>query len=144
MHDAANKTSVGWCLRDHLGRFVLAGTHWKEGTCSVTEGESIALLQAMKEMEQRVITQVIFETDSKCVVDSIHALSVGRISEFSSLIHSINNVLMINSNFMVKFVKRQTNMVAHLLARAVMLWSSRNIIDTSLYCYLLKQLISDF
>jgi ribonuclease HI len=64
MHDAANKTSVGWCLRDHLGRFVLAGTHWKEGTCSVTEGESIALLQAMKEMEQRVITQVIFETDS--------------------------------------------------------------------------------
>jgi hypothetical protein len=70
-----------------------------------------------------------------CIVDAIHALSVGT-SEFSSLIHSINNVLMINSNFVVNFVKRQVNMVAHLLARAVMLWSSRNIIDTSLYCYL--------
>jgi hypothetical protein len=26
-HNERNKTSVGWCLRDHLGRFVLAGTH---------------------------------------------------------------------------------------------------------------------
>jgi ribonuclease HI len=116
-----------------MGRFVLAGTHWKKGRCSVTEGESIALLQAMKEMEYRGITQVIFETDSKCVVDATHALRVGTL-EFSSLIHNINNVLMISSNFVVKFVKWQANMVAHSLARTTVLWSNRNIIELLPHC----------
>jgi ribonuclease HI len=132
-HNERNKTSVGWCLRDHLGRFVLAGTHWKEGRCSIAEGESIALLQAMKESELRCISQVIFETDSKCVGDAIHALRVGT-SEFSSLIHNINNVLTTNSNFVVKFVKRQANMVAHSLARTAVLWYNRNIIELLPHC----------
>jgi ribonuclease HI len=67
-HNEANKTSVGWCLRDHMEMFVLVGIHWKDGWYSIAEGESIVLLQAMKEMELKGITQVIFKTDSKCVV----------------------------------------------------------------------------
>jgi hypothetical protein len=55
-YDEINKTSVGWCLRDHVGRFVLGGTHWKERRCSIAEGESIALLQAMKELKFRGIS----------------------------------------------------------------------------------------
>jgi hypothetical protein len=47
----------------------------------------------LKEMEHRGITQVIFETDSKCVVDAVHTLC-GGLSEFSSLIYNIKNVLM--------------------------------------------------
>jgi hypothetical protein len=42
----------------------------------------------------------------------------GGISEFSFLISQINNILFCNPNFEVKFIKRQTNMVAHTLARA--------------------------
>jgi ribonuclease HI len=92
-HNESNKTSVGWCLRDHRDSFVFAGTFWREGKCSIVEGGSFAILQAMKEMEYRGITQVIFETDSKCVVDAIHTLR-GGLSEFSSLIYNIKNVLM--------------------------------------------------
>ncbi|MCI61358.1 replication protein A 70 kDa dna-binding subunit, partial [Trifolium medium] len=77
-YNEANKTSAGWCLRDHTGNFVAAGTYCYEGKCSVTEGESIAVLEAMKDMEQRGITHVIFETDSKSVVDAIHKRRVGN------------------------------------------------------------------
>jgi hypothetical protein len=44
-----NRTSAGWCLRDHAGNFVVADTYWNEGKCSITEGESIALVKAMEE-----------------------------------------------------------------------------------------------
>jgi hypothetical protein len=63
-------------------------------------------------MEQRGITHVIMETDSKSVVDEICHFR-GGISEFSFLISQINNILFCNPNFEVKFIKRQTNMVAH-------------------------------
>jgi ribonuclease HI len=100
-----------------------------DGSCSIVEGESIALLEALKVMGQRVISQVIFETDSKSVVDAIHHFRGGSFG-FSIIISNINNTLSCNSNFMVKFIKRQTNMVAHTLARAVISWSSRCTFET--------------
>jgi ribonuclease HI len=42
-----------------------------DGNCSIVEGESIAILEALKVMEQRGISQVIFEKDSKSVVDAV-------------------------------------------------------------------------
>jgi ribonuclease HI len=71
----------------------------------------------MKEVEHKGFTQVIFETNSKNVVDAIHNLRVGN-SEFSSIICNIKNILSLNPNFVAKFVKRQANMVVHTLARA--------------------------
>jgi hypothetical protein len=61
-YKASRRTTVGWCVRDHLGGFVKAGTLWKEGQFSIVEGESYALLEPMKAMEQQGITKVIFET----------------------------------------------------------------------------------
>jgi ribonuclease HI len=55
-----------------MGRFVMAETTWLDRSCSIMEGESIALLQALKVMVQRGYSHVIFETDSKSVVDAIH------------------------------------------------------------------------
>jgi hypothetical protein len=67
-----NKTCTGWCLRDHMGRFIMAATTWMDGNYSVVEGEAIALTEALKVVEQKGISQVIFETGSKSVVDAIH------------------------------------------------------------------------
>jgi ribonuclease HI len=83
----------------------MAGTSWKDGQCSILEGEAMALLHAMRELEQRGLSQVIFETDSKSVVDAIQHFHGGN-SEFSSINSQINNVLLFNPNFMVKFIKR--------------------------------------
>jgi ribonuclease HI len=97
------------------------------------EGESIALLEALKVMEQKGYAHVIFETDFKCVVDAIHHLRNGS-SEFSFLISNTNNILSCNQNFMVKFIKRQANMVAHTLARAAISWSCRCTFETLPLC----------
>ncbi|XP_045831010.1 subtilisin-like protease SBT3.13 [Trifolium pratense] len=99
-------------LRDHRGVFVAAGTNWFEGNCAIVEGESIALLEALKEIAERGISNVIFEMDSKSVVDAIHNIKSGS-SDFSSLICHVKHVLLSNPNFVVKFIKRQANMVAH-------------------------------
>jgi ribonuclease HI len=112
---------------------VLAGTAWYHGKYSIIEGEAKALLEAMRTMEQNGISHVIFETDSKNVVDAIHNLRMG-ISEFSSIICNIRNVLSLNPNFVVKFIKRQANMVAQKLARAAIVWASRYVVDVLPLC----------
>jgi ribonuclease HI len=132
-HDASNKTSAGWILRNYTGNFVMAGTAWYQGKYSIIEGEAKALLEAMRTMEQNGFSHVIFETDSKNVVDAIHNLRLG-ISEFSSIICNIRNVLSLNQNFVVKFVKRQANIVAHNLARAAIVWTSRYVVDVLPLC----------
>ncbi|CAJ2643912.1 unnamed protein product [Trifolium pratense] len=128
-----NKTSLGWCLRDHLGNFVMAGTGWREGNYSIVEGEALALFEALKVMEQKGLSHVLVETDSKSVVNAIQHLRDGH-SQFSVLIRSIKNVLLLHPNFKVSFIKRQANMVAHTLARAATSWSSRCIFETLPSC----------
>jgi ribonuclease HI len=116
-----------------LGRFVAAETTWREGIYSVVEGEAMALLEAMRAMEQRRISHVIFETDSKSVVDAVLHFHRGN-SEFSMLVSLINNMLAFDQNFMVRFIKRQANMAAHSLARAAISWASRCHFETLPIC----------
>jgi hypothetical protein len=105
-HKELNRITAGWCVRNHVGNFVMAGTLWQEGHLSVIEGEAYALLEALKAMQQQGLSQVIFETDSKNVVDAIHNIHGGA-SEFSSIICNINRMLLANPNFVVKFIKRK-------------------------------------
>jgi ribonuclease HI len=134
-HRGVNKTSSGWCLRDHMGRFVRAETTWIEGCCSIVEGESLALLEALHAMEQRGLTHVVIETDSKSVVNALRHSRSGS-SEFIFIISQIKNILCRNPNFEVKFIKRQANMVAHTLARAAIAWSRRCTFESPPPCIL--------
>jgi ribonuclease HI len=129
----SNSTTTGWCLRDHMGRFIMAGTTRLDGNYSVIEGEAKALLEAMKEMEQRHISNVIFETDAKSVVDAIQYFHGGN-SEFSLLVAHIKYCICSSQNFVVKFIKRQANMVAHSLARAAISGASRCIFENLPTC----------
>jgi ribonuclease HI len=99
------------------------------------EGESLALIEALRVLEQRGITHVVIEMDSKTVVDAIYHLRNGYF-EFSLIISQINNILRCNPNFEVKFIKRQANMVAHTLARAAISWSRRCIFESLPPCIL--------
>ncbi|PNX89834.1 hypothetical protein L195_g045956 [Trifolium pratense] len=55
----------------------MAGTSWTRGRCTIIEEEALALMEAMKEVASRGINNVIFETDSKIVVDAIQRLHMG-------------------------------------------------------------------
>jgi ribonuclease HI len=132
-HREINKTSISWCLRDHQGRFVMAETTWFDENHSIVEGEALALLEALRAMTDRNMQQVIFESDSKNVVDAVHHYR-GGYSEFSCLVAHINNLLASSSNFVVKFIKRQANMVAHTLARAAISYARHCTFETLPRC----------
>jgi hypothetical protein len=63
----------------------MAGTTRLDGNYSIIEGEAKALLEAMKAMEQRRISNVISETDAKSVVDAIQFFYGGN-SEFNLIV----------------------------------------------------------
>jgi ribonuclease HI len=141
-YNLAGVTGWGWILRDSRGQFQLAGTNVLHSPLNVLEGEAMALKEAMEEMIHRGLSHVIFESDSKVVVDAIASRQVG-VSEFSIVISHIQSLLLTNSYFEVKFVKRQANKVAHSLARAAYSMSSRCIFDSIPRCiatYLINEI----
>ncbi|PNY01957.1 hypothetical protein L195_g025260, partial [Trifolium pratense] len=50
-HHETGKTSASWCVRNYMCQFVAAGSSWISGRCSINEGEAIAVLGAMKELD---------------------------------------------------------------------------------------------
>ncbi|CAJ2640277.1 unnamed protein product [Trifolium pratense] len=70
-YEAAGYTGWGWCLRDHRGRFILAGTNLTQGRLNTFEGEAMTLKEAIEEAMSKGFSHVIFESDSKNVVDAI-------------------------------------------------------------------------
>jgi ribonuclease HI len=111
-------TGWGWCVRDSAGSFVAADTNSCRHSFTVAEGEAMAMLEAMREATSRGWSNIIFESDSKTVIDAIDSNPQGR-SELCSIIASIKALLQCNPNYEIKFTKRQANMAAHSLARAV-------------------------
>jgi ribonuclease HI len=124
IHCEGRITSGGWCFRNDIGQFLRAGTYWKNITYSVLEAEALVLLEAMQVASTMNLEYITFESDSQLVVGALHANHEG-VSIFSIIISSIKNLLLLNSNFEVKFVKRQANLVAHQLARAANYWAGR-------------------
>jgi hypothetical protein len=118
------KNNSEWCVRDYRGQFVLAGSSWINGRWSINEGEAIEILEAMNELHQRGYTNVIFETNSQNVADTIHHMHSG-VLEFSSTVCKIICMLSNHYDFEVKSIKRQTYMVTYTLAKAAISWPSR-------------------
>jgi ribonuclease HI len=96
---------------------VLAGSKVLYKQLNIIEGEAMAIKEAMCESIERGFIQVIFESDSKVVVDAILFENVG-VSKFCSIISNTRHLLCLYSNFEIKFVKRQANNAAHILTRA--------------------------
>jgi ribonuclease HI len=121
-------TSVACCVRDETGSFICAKTRTFNTVVTVLEGEALALLEAIRLAVHHGWDHVAFESDSNTLVHSIAANNTGN-SEFSDIVSSIKNMLSLLSNFEVKFVRRQANMVAHALARAAISWASHRFFD---------------
>jgi ribonuclease HI len=109
-YNTAGATGWGRCLRDHRGRFILAESNVIQGRLNTIEGEAMTMREAIQEVMQRGFTHMIFESDSQIVIDVISSSRHG-VSEFSTLISQIQSLLLLVSNFEVKFVRRQANLV---------------------------------
>ena len=93
---------------------------------TVLEGEAVALLDVIHFADVNRSDQVVFESDSATIVQALSSPGHGD-SEFYTIVSIIIYQLVLHSNFKVKFVKRQTNMVAHTLVKAVCSWASYHI-----------------
>ena len=93
---------------------------------TVLEGEAVALLEAIHFTDANKWNRVVFESDSSTPEQALSTPSHGD-SKFYAIVSSIIYQLYLHSNFEVKFVKRQANMVAHTLARAAYSWASHHI-----------------
>ncbi|XP_058770455.1 uncharacterized protein LOC131644078 [Vicia villosa] len=113
-----NSTNKGWCFRNNIGSFITAGIAWDVGTMSIVEAEALALKEAMQHAISLNMECVIFESESQVVVQAVNSNDTGC-SELSFIFLSIKRLLVSFPNFGVKFVKRQVNMVAHSLTKAV-------------------------
>ncbi|GAU51905.1 hypothetical protein TSUD_416900 [Trifolium subterraneum] len=113
----SGRTSVELCFRDNSGHFMAGRTQWQQTVISSVEGEAWALLLAMEEARHRGLDRVQFESDSKVLIEAIHMKRRGN-SEFLSIVHDILSLMSSFTNFEVKFVRMQANLIAHTLARA--------------------------
>jgi ribonuclease HI len=68
----------------------------------------MALKEAISEVIERGLSHVIFESDSKILVDAISSICVDSF-ELTILVSHIKSLLLLAPNFEVKFVKRQAN-----------------------------------
>jgi hypothetical protein len=108
------------CIRDEKGSFVLAKTKWLAPLLDVDLGEALGLLSALRWVRDLQLGIMDFEIDSKIVVDSLYVSRCG-VSNYCIVINDCKNLLtsdLITS--VVRFIRRQTNDVAHSLAMAAL------------------------
>jgi ribonuclease HI len=128
-----DKTGWGWCICDHQGRFMLASSNTIQGRLNTIEGEALAIKNAIIEMIQKGFSHVIIESDSQIAIEAISSTHQGSL-EFSAIISNIKFLLLVVSNFEVKFVKWQANMVALTLVRATYSKTSRCVFELIPHC----------
>jgi hypothetical protein len=88
----------------------------QQATLSTRKGEAWILLQAMREVTRRGLDRVQFESNTQVLTEAIRTRCSGS-SEFNLIVTDIIQIMSSSVNFEVEFVRRQSNMVAHTLAR---------------------------
>ncbi|EEF50080.1 conserved hypothetical protein [Ricinus communis] len=112
-----NEMKIGMAavVSDSNGTFVACMAHAVLGLFEPRLAEAVALKEAIRWAIQMRFSLVVFESDSKIAVDAIRSLAADW-SEFGIIIDECRSLLSLGLNFQVYFVKRQANMVAHVLA----------------------------
>lgn len=111
-----HQMGIGICIRNDVVPFMMAKSHWRDTMLSVKEGEAFALLVAIQWIKDIGLQYVIFESDSKSVVDNIHS-SLLYVDEYGSLITHCKSLLLSLPYCKVQFASRSVNTDAHQLAR---------------------------
>jgi len=92
------------------------------------EGEALGLWYVMSWVLSSVLQNVICKSDSKMLVYVVHSISAD-IYEFHVIFSKIRGLLALHHNFEVKFIQRQTNMIAHTLVKVAISNASRRVYD---------------
>jgi ribonuclease HI len=139
-----NNSTVGYgiCFRDHLGQLLIGKSDFLHSPSTVLEAEAIALLESLKMAIVNGMHVVLFETDSKTLVEIIKSHATSH-NELRDLIVQCRSFLNSNPDFVVLFIRRQANKVAHSIARTSLSHYSPHIfyhVATTLYSLILNEM----
>lgn len=107
----------GMCFRDFKGTLLLGKSDFYHSSATILEAESLGLLDAIKVAISNGMHVVLFETDSKILSDAINS-NFTPSNEFGDLVIQCKSLLLDRPDFVVPYIKRQANGVAHSIARA--------------------------
>jgi len=85
-------------------------------SATILEVGSLGLLDAIKVAISHGMCDVVFETDSKILFDAL-SITTTLINEFGDLVTQCRSLLLNRPNFVVSYVRKQANRVAHSIAR---------------------------
>jgi ribonuclease HI len=108
----------------------------------VEVGEAMGLLSALRWVNELQLSSLDFEMDCKRVVDGLHSNRTNT-SDLGAILSDCRLILATSLNSHVKFIRRQANEVAHILARvATSLASFHNFIDipTCMYNIIINEM----
>jgi hypothetical protein len=123
-----NCYGAGMCIRDYRGNFIGSQTMWKNGSPLPNEAGAWSLKEALHWIKNLGYTNVSIELDCKVVVDGV----VGNPNSqtgFGAILSVRKAMLLLLQNLRISFIRRQTNNVAHLLARASLSFASHQEFD---------------
>ena len=113
-------------MRNVEGSLIACCSKVMEGMFSSREVEALCLREAIRWVISQQYVSVIFETDSKLVVNAINNSSAD-LSKFGLLIQECKLLLSSSKNFLCSFVNRQAHVVSHSLARVACSYTSLNV-----------------
>lgn len=126
VQQASQTCSLGMVIRDHQGNFVEGRTMKVLERGSVFAAEALGVCEALKWSDSKGFQKVIIETDSLLTARALsnrrsYALEVGHVLQ--ECLFWLDK----NPHFVVKFIRRQANKVAHLLANCPCLVDCYNV-----------------
>ncbi|XP_074341815.1 uncharacterized protein LOC141679206 [Apium graveolens] len=107
---------LGMVLRDHEGRFCKARNMCKVGEVPVHEAEAEGVLEALKWVLELGVSNITVESDSLITVQALSKGSQNYL-EVGNILQECRNLVDDRPDLTISFVKRQANVVAHLLAQ---------------------------
>ncbi|XP_074376719.1 uncharacterized protein LOC141718237 [Apium graveolens] len=107
--------TVGMVIRNHAGQFVQGRNAKIAGDISVLEAEALGVLEVLSWLRTLPDMKVHVESDSLTVVNAILADMEYQV-EVGHVIEACRSLLVELDNVSVRFVRRQANKVAHLMA----------------------------
>ncbi|XP_024630723.1 uncharacterized protein [Medicago truncatula] len=135
-------TDYGICFRNHLGELLIGKSDFLLSSATILEAETIALVESLKMATTNGMHEVLFETDSRTLVDVIKSNATPQ-NEFGDLIIQCRSFLNSNPDFVVSYIRRQANKVAHNIAIASLSHPSPHVfyhVTTTLYSTILDEI----
>jgi len=132
----------GICFRNSTDNFLLGKSDLNYSSVTVLEAEAIGLLESIKMAISKAFHHVMFETDSKILVDLLKSTNP-PINEIGDLVSECKTLLLSNPDYVVSFVRKQANKVAHSIARATLSHPSPHVFreaPTTLYSLILNEM----